>query len=579
MKENPSASRFQEYLSVKRHKRCRRPATAHCVQSSSGQQKARFVDLLPSRQLADFLVNLYLSTYETTFRVVHVPSFLQEWTTFWNSGLEFSDRSCATEILLAKALTMMACASCLADDTSLVAAGSDRTSLSQISHNWLQAVALWLGSIPEHARLNLHVMQVKCLLVTARQAIAWDGDLVGVMAGSLIREAVMMGLHRDPTLSPNMTPYWAEIRKRLWLTVVEIELQASLHLGIPLALSWEDFDCPPPSNVEDNDFSFSSTSMAPERGISILTKTTFQIVLAQSLRVRMEIARLINRARLALNPNEIMSLSDSLARSLAEAPAQLRDDPGSDDTSKNAFQRSFYLFLMWRSMLALHRPVLLNHADVEKEIYSVSRINCVQASVALLAQLEFLSEISADMSPRPGDIVLPHVLRLKGGLFQDDIFHAAITVCLELRLQLKDSQISLPPGLIANLVSQSALYQRKALLQSIENALRYFENKVRSEARACKTFTILCILYMTLETKFATGSTPVTGGGAPSTQKSLTIDEACPLASRRCLDLLQSHKHHLHQDPSHDANNDAPSLNVRHCHIPRYLAYFVKSEC
>ncbi|EGX88673.1 metal ion resistance protein/transporter (Zrc1), putative [Cordyceps militaris CM01] len=529
--------------------------------NSSGLEKARFVDLLPSFEVANHLINLYMSTYETTFRVVHEPSFLQDWASFWDSRLEDSRRSGSEDILLAKYLTMMACASCLANDTFILAAGSDQTALSQLSHKWLQAVVLWLDSIPEHALLDLHVMQVKCLLVTARQAIAWSGDLVGIMAGSLIREAVMMGLHRDPALFSNMSPYWAETRKRLWLTVVETELQLSLHLGIPLALSWEDFDCPLPINIEDEHFSPSSTSMPPERDISTLTKTTFQIVLAQSLRVRMEISKLINRARLRMDSNEIMSLSDSLMSSLNEAPAQLRDDSGTGDARNYAFQRSFYMFLIWRSMLALHRPVFLNLVDVGKEVYSVSRMHCVQASVALLAQLELVSQISADVTPRPVDMFLPHVLRLKGGLFQDDIFHAALTVCLELRLELKDNQPSLLTGRISNLVSQSALFHRKALFQSIENALEYFKNKVQWEARACKTFTTLCILHMNLESQFATRAAPVTNGGASSSRPALSIEEACPLASRRCLELLEGTRHNSHRNPIHDEDDDASLPN------------------
>ncbi|ATY62276.1 metal ion resistance transporter (Zrc1) [Cordyceps militaris] len=552
---------FHEYLSVKRHERDRRrPVTTNDLQNSSGLEKARFVDLLPSFEVANHLINLYMSTYETTFRVVHEPSFLQDWASFWDSRLEDSRRSGSEDILLAKSLTMMACASCLANDTFLLAAGSDRTVLSQLSHKWLQAVVLWLDSIPEHALLDLHVMQVKCLLVTARQATAWSGDLVGIMAGSLIREAVMMGLHRDPALFSNMSPYWAETRKRLWLTVVETELQLSLHLGIPLALSWEDFDCPLPINIEDEHFSPSSTSMPPERDISTLTKTTFQIVLARSLRVRMEISKLINRARLRMDSNEIMSLSDSLMSSLNEAPAQLRDDSGTGDARNYAFQRSFYMFFIWRSMLALHRPVFLNLVDVGKEVYSVSRMHCVQASVALLAQLELVSQISADVTPRPVDLFLPHVLRLKGGLFQDDIFHAALTVCLELRLELKDNQPSLLTGRISNLISQSALFHRKALFQCIENALEYFKNKVQWEARACKTFTTLCILHMNLESQFVTRAAPVTNGGASSSRPALSIEEACPLASRRCLELLEGTRHNSHRNPIHDEDDDA-SLN------------------
>jgi hypothetical protein len=78
-----------------------------------------------------------------------------------------------------------------------------------------------------------------------------------------------------------------------------------------------------------------------------------------------------------------------------------------------------------------------------------------------------------------------------------------------------------------------------ALLESIEHALKYLEYKVRWEARAWKTFTTLCILYLSIETQFASIFPSLKDGGAgPTRPKALTIDEACPTASRRRLNLL-----------------------------------------
>ncbi|CAG8169220.1 unnamed protein product [Penicillium olsonii] len=568
MKEGPSAFRFEEYLVAKRYKKSRRPAVKHCLESSPRRHKARFRDLLPSRQLADYLTHLYLSHYERTFRVVHVPSFLQEWAAFWNPGPTPPDEFCATEIFLAKVLTMMACASCIADDEAIALAGSDRSSLSQNCRDWIQAVISLIGPVSDHARLNLDLIQVKCLLIIARQATAYEGDLVGIIAGSLVREATMVGLHRDPAHFPNMSPFQAEIRKRLWLTVVELELQTVLHLGVPLALSWEDFDCPPPSNIDDEEFSVDSLSLAPEQPITTSTRTTFQIVLARTLSVRMEIAGMINRIRLDINTTETMRLSDALTSNLAEAPAELHEDHYSNDTTDSTsswatFQKSFYLFLMWRSMLALHRPILLKLADVQNELFLISRRTCVQTSVALLAQLESFSDISHSMSSYPGRVFRPHVLRLRGGLFQDDVFHAAITVCYELRLQLKDSRTSPFTGPISNLITQSASYHRLALFQSIENGMQYFENKVRWEARACKSFSILYILFMTIKSQFPT-HTMSANSDERCEPKPLTVDEACSKASRHCLEVLLEGERmrHLIETPDDETSHDAPPPNV-----------------
>lgn len=66
----------------------------------------------------------------------------------------------------------------------------------------------------------------------------------------------------------------------------------------------------------------------------------------------------------------------------------------------------------------------------------------------------------------------------------------------------------------------------------------------------------------------------MTDGGASSTQQPLTINEACPVASRRCLELLEDRSHNSYRSPNYDEDNDAPSLNVSRYHVTRYLACF-----
>ncbi|KAH8422895.1 fungal specific transcription factor domain-containing protein [Aspergillus melleus] len=63
----------------------------------------------------------------------------------------------------------------------------------------------------------------------------------------------MIGLHRDPSLCKSMSPYWAEIRRRLWATTLELDLQAALSLGTPVSISQSEYDCRPPSKFDDED--------------------------------------------------------------------------------------------------------------------------------------------------------------------------------------------------------------------------------------------------------------------------------------------------------------------------------------
>lgn len=495
-------------------------------------------------------MQLYFSTFEYTLRILHVPSFLDEWNTFWNHMETKPDRPCSSDIFLAKLLVVMACSACFATRGKLASVGLNEQSFMQMCHEWIEAVTTWLGAMAGHTQLNLDLIQIKCLLVLAKQGTAWEGDLASLAAGSLIREAILMGFHRDPSNFSHLSPYWAEMRKRLWLTIVELELQASLYNGAPLAISWDEFDCPPPSNIEDEDLTINSAHLPSPKPSTTATRMTFLIALSQTLQARMEVSRAINRVRLTVPYEEVMSMSESLSKGLADAPPELRSistdgPPAGPDGSCPEFQRSFFLFLNYRCLLALHRPFFLRPAETRDEPFVFSRRACVQISLALLAQLEYTPRSNPNDQLVNSDTACPHILQLKGGMFRDDIFHAAITVCYELRLQAKDKVIDPFPGTISVYIDQSAHYQRMALFESVERAIKYFELKVYNEKRATKVFNILTMLFTSIKSQILAAE-PSHSLDGQSDGSVLTIDDACPAASRRCRELLLADKPLVH---------------------------------
>ncbi|KAI2997106.1 transcriptional regulator family: Fungal Specific TF [Aspergillus niger] len=553
-KQTPTNPGFTDYLSLRRLKHNLRGPDRRRQGGQVPSSKLKLVELLPDRPLAEYLTQLYFSTFEITLRILHVPSFTSEWNAFWDrtvSHIEGSLNSNKTDVFIAKLLMLMACASCFTTNKTepLTSAGFNPHSLIQRCQKWIEAVTTWLASMTSHAQMSLDVIQIKCLLLLAQQATAQEGDLVSMASGSLLREAMLMGLHRDPCNFPNVSPYWAELRKRLWLTIIELELQASLYSGIPLAISWDEFDCPLPSDIDDEDFTIDSPRLPPSRRSDTLTRTSFQIALAQTLETRIAISKIVNRVRLsATYDNEIMTLSERLTTGLAQAPPDLRDDSGTTTTaggspdnnsSTSSFRRSFFLFLHYRSLLALHRPFFLRFAETPDEPFNFSRRVCIQTSLALLSQLEHFSNHRPNNnhpSPPPSvnnNHTPPHILHLKGGLFRDDIFHAAATICFELRLQTKSQERVIDPPLpgsnISKYMDQNVYYQRMALFESVENAIRYFEGKVRVEKRATKMFSILMILFMVVRSEME--GMQMDGGGAYSSQmqgsETDTVGDAC----------------------------------------------------
>ncbi|GMF69262.1 unnamed protein product [Aspergillus oryzae] len=281
--------------------------------------------LIPDdRTVADQLVELYFSTFETTFRILHVPRFLEEYNDHWHPDNHGPMSTGCGDIFAAKLLSLMTCATCLVDTA---VSGEDSQSLNEKAKSWIQAVVSWVKTLTSHARLTLDVIQVKCLLLLARQAVGHEGDFAWLAAGSLVREAITIGLHRDPSHFKGLSPYWGELRRRLWLTIVELDLQAALGTGAPVTLSEDEYDCAPPSNIDDEDLLVDSPVAPTPKPITVLTRTAFQVSLAQTTGVRINITKAVNRVRLTLSYQRILNLSEMLTTQVAKGHRHLSEMP------------------------------------------------------------------------------------------------------------------------------------------------------------------------------------------------------------------------------------------------------------
>lgn len=101
----------------------------------------------------------------------------------------------------------------------------------------------------------------------------------------MFRKAIYVGLHRDPQRLPNQNTFTAEMRRRLWSTILEIALQSSLTSGGPPLLSLGDFDTEPPANFDDDQLVAEHPVPKPDDefthvSVSIALRKTFPICLA-----------------------------------------------------------------------------------------------------------------------------------------------------------------------------------------------------------------------------------------------------------------------------------------------------------
>ena len=161
-----------------------------------------FKDQVPPREMADQLVDLYFRTYESVYRILHIPSFRKEYVDFW------SYPESTSTIFVVKLLLVMAIGACFCQ-------GEREEDIRTSARQWVISSQSWASALFDKEQLNLSIIQVNCLLLLARQTNSVGVDLIWIPTGNLLRIAFSMGFHRDPKHFPKLPLFVAEMRRRI----------------------------------------------------------------------------------------------------------------------------------------------------------------------------------------------------------------------------------------------------------------------------------------------------------------------------------------------------------------------------
>lgn len=468
-------------------------------------------EFMPPREVADRLVQLYLRTFESVLRVLHVPSFQRDYVQYW------SNPQAASECLVLQLLLVMAIGTCFYQEPSSPDGADGCPTLHDQSTQWIHIAHIRLAAPFRKKHLDLRGVQTQCLLVLAllTNTNAVGGDLAWISTASLVQSAMAIGLHVGPSQLP-VGPLEAEVRRRLWATMLELAVQASLDSGMHPVIAADALDsCELPSNLDDSQFSESTKTLPASQPTTTFTQNSIQCALLRSLPIRLKIAETLSRLRSELP-------YDSARRMGAELTAALRETSELIDsflpTPPSAFQIQLQDLLVRRFLLILHAQFA--HKASSDVNYHFSRTVCLECSLLLLSPARNGGAGEADggrdgnAAPSPLDDYTN--LRLHGdGLFKNVFLAAALTVCAEILLQLREDSSPAASSL-----------SRRELLQAIEDAAALTRSRIlRGETSVKAHVFFACVLAKI--------------GAArrrPSLQHKPQTDQAVADAARRTLD-------------------------------------------
>ncbi|TWU77390.1 hypothetical protein ED733_006153 [Metarhizium rileyi] len=395
----------------------------------------------PPRETCDTLANLYFDSFESAHRILHVPTFWADYRKYWDYPDSNTTSSRLTIFLV------IAIGSSLFDYATPEAALRN----AEMVHHWIYAAETWLAGPLEKDRVHLVGLQIYCLTLLARQIFSIGGDTVWMSTGSLLNRAMQIGLHRDPRNLPGkpISPLQAEVRRRLWATIIELVLQASLDSRMPPRISSDEFDTQPPSNLNDVEIDESTTVLPPHHA-DRFTNTSVQLALLGSFSVRLRILKLMNRINAETSYQQVLARSAELTDALHVSSMLMRDNPGSAP-----FHRNMLDYLVRRFMIPLHF-FFSNQARTNPVYYYSLKLS--------------LDAATAIMSPEP-DAGFSRLMASGGGLFREGLRVASIAVGLGLLVHVQTQRLD-------GTLRRTSDY-RNLQKQAIRDMVSLFEERIR----------------------------------------------------------------------------------------------------
>ncbi|KAJ0426287.1 putative C6 transcription factor [Aspergillus carlsbadensis] len=308
--------------------------------------------LLPSRQVVDELVVLFLTYIESTHRILHVPSFLKELDEFWDrkANPELISPAFAVQLLL-----VLACAWNLADLASLeLENGPSLRCYTALE--WTLFAEKWIENAPIK-RSDITVLRLHILLIIAQNRHGMKRSKAWLLSATLVKKAMLAGYHRDPSLYAKISPFNKEMRRRIWTTIVELDLQVAIERGMPPCVQEFDYDTAPPLNVNDSDLQGGIEELPVERPLEEFTDCSFQAVLTPSLSLRLKACRLMHSPRIRCRYDEILRLDWELNRHLSRIPNWKVSELGSTQAAdKVILTQAMLENKLGLSLLSIHTP-------------------------------------------------------------------------------------------------------------------------------------------------------------------------------------------------------------------------------
>ena len=300
-----------------------------------------------------------------------------------------------------------------------------------------------------------------------------------ILMGEISRIAMRLGLHRDPSHTPNFTPFEGEMRRRLWSAIQQTDITTSSQMGLPRIIRESYCDTKELLNLIDEDLDDNMVESPKARPESFITPALYIRTRNRLLNVFAKVSDMTASVK-ASSYSDIWNLDKELVEAHSNIPQGLKLPPHAPRVAEGhviLINRIYLDAAYQHARCVLHRPYLIPARA--NSLYSSSRKACLDAALAILHHQHMLH-----LETLPGGQF--ELYRWKLSSFWNHGMLLAVTIlCVDLNKDFEDG-----------LMGENYLLQdgRRELTDALRNAQQVLLQSWNISADARKGVTAITLV-------------------------------------------------------------------------------------
>ena len=200
----------------------------------------------------------------------------------------------------------------------------------------------------------------------------------------VVRKAILMGYHRDPSAFPSISILDGELRRRNWHAICQSDLLLSFHLGLPSMINYGETAVAPPRSLYEEELYEGMERLPPERPMTDPTPVAYAICKRHMFQVFGKVLATVNSMKVP-SDDQIQSLNDEMANAYNNIHPHLRPKPleeSMEDPATIRLQRIQVQTFYHKAICVLNRRYLL--MPIQNLYVQTLRELCIDSALTLL---------------------------------------------------------------------------------------------------------------------------------------------------------------------------------------------------